>query len=224
MISNGSSFGDSETAIGFMASKWVPKWYWIFILSLDWSCTQNEAQLHWYFSNYLEKRDFFTNESKHRHIIYHWKSFFVTINNAILLTQNKVSFGSDQISKFCQFVRKCVPSIWAFSLWMECTSMTRRSREMDWHLETMVGVTRDSVSLLLRRVPHTRHTCGWRPSWVALQWLGSCLPLFCSFWFIPTGVCLPTRIRRCDRWWAVSVEEREREFSRSQVAAYEWAI
>ena len=53
---------------------------------------------------------FWANDSKHKHIIYHWKWFFATINNLRLLPENKASFGTDQLSKFWQFTSKSVLS------------------------------------------------------------------------------------------------------------------
>ena len=57
------------------------------------------------FKDCLEKYDFFANDFKHRHFIYHWTIFF-TIKNLRLLPQNKSSFGSDQLAKFC--IGKCI--------------------------------------------------------------------------------------------------------------------
>ena len=46
MISNGSSFQNSETAIGFVASKRIREWSRILISILGCLCTQNEAKLN----------------------------------------------------------------------------------------------------------------------------------------------------------------------------------
>ena len=48
--------------------------------------------------------------------------------NSRLLPQNKASFGSDQLAKFCRFVWKRVPTIRALSARMEGTIGTRRPR------------------------------------------------------------------------------------------------
>ena len=94
---------------------------------------KTRQRLNWQFTDYLKKRDFFTNDSKHRHIIYYWKLFFTTSMDSRSLPQNKVSFRSDQLSKFCQFVQKSVPMIWAFSIQTEYTITTRRLRGIDLH-------------------------------------------------------------------------------------------
>ena len=80
---------------------------------------------------FLEKCDFFANDSKHRQIIYHWKLFFATSLYSGSLPQNKALLGSDQLSKFCHFARKHVPLIRAFSSQMEGTITTRRSKGTD---------------------------------------------------------------------------------------------
>ena len=48
------------------------------------------------------------NDIKHRHIICHWKWFFVTNKNLRSLPKDKASFGSSPLSTFWQFVSKCV--------------------------------------------------------------------------------------------------------------------
>ena len=95
----------------------------------------------------------FANKSKHKHIIYHWKLFSTTINNVRSLPQNMASFGSDQLSKFCQFVRKYVPPIWVLSSWVEGAITKRRWRGVGLHLETTMGVAGDEVS------PWLPYTC-----------------------------------------------------------------
>ena len=64
----------------------------------------------------ISKTCFFTNDTKHRHIIYRWKVFFATIKNLKSLTQNKAPFDSIQLSKSCHFAWKSVQIIWALSL------------------------------------------------------------------------------------------------------------
>ena len=64
---------------------------------------------------YLEKCNFFANDTKYRHIIYCWKVFFDTIMDLRSLPQNKALVGLDQQLKFRHFARKSVPTIWALS-------------------------------------------------------------------------------------------------------------
>ena len=71
------------------------------------------------FKNYLEKYYFFANDSKHRHIIYSWKSFFTTSMNSRSLPQNETLFDSDPLAKFVAFAWKSVLTIQALSSWME---------------------------------------------------------------------------------------------------------
>ena len=83
---------------------------------------------------------FWANDSKHRHIIYRWKSFFATMNNSRLLPGNKASFGMDQLSKFWQFFSKSVIVNLVFSSRIEGTIMTRRTWGIDSCPETAMGV------------------------------------------------------------------------------------
>ena len=48
----------------------------------------------------------FTNDFKHRHIIYRWKWILATIKNSRSLPQNNAPFGSDPLTKFVVSVRK----------------------------------------------------------------------------------------------------------------------
>ena len=67
-----------------------------------------------FFIVFLEKCDFFfANDSKHRHIIYPWISFFSMSLDSRSLPQNKVLFGSGQLSKI-HFAQKSVPMIRPF--------------------------------------------------------------------------------------------------------------
>ena len=50
-----STFTNSETAIGFVALKWVREWSQILIPSPSWPYKQNEATLNWYFSQFVSK-------------------------------------------------------------------------------------------------------------------------------------------------------------------------
>ena len=59
------------------------------------------------------------------------------------LPQNKVSVGSDQLSKFSHFAWKSVSRIWALSLPTEGTITTRKLRRTYWRLELGVDVARD---------------------------------------------------------------------------------
>ena len=95
VISNGSSFQDSKTAIRFLASKQVRKWSRTLISSLCWPNTQNEAQFNWYFLDSIEKRDFLQMNPNIGILYIIGNHFFATINNAKSLPQNKASFGSD---------------------------------------------------------------------------------------------------------------------------------
>ena len=63
-----------------------------------------------FFTVSLENHNFLQTTSN-IHIIYRWKEFFATSIDSRSLPQNKVPIGSDQLSKFCYFVRKSVPTI-----------------------------------------------------------------------------------------------------------------
>ena len=82
----------------------------------------------------------FTNDFKHRHIIYRWKAFFATSINSRSLPQNKAMFDSDPLTKFVFSTRESVSMIWALSSQIEGTIVTRRSRGTCWNLEPAVGV------------------------------------------------------------------------------------
>ena len=74
----------------------------------------------------LEKRDFFANSTKHRHIIYRWKEFFVTSMNSRSLPQNKTLFGLDQLAKCVASAQKSMPTIQALSSRTEGTLLKRK--------------------------------------------------------------------------------------------------
>ena len=132
MISNRSSFWDSEAAIWFVTSKRVYEWSQILISSLDWSYMQNKANVKLAIYRLSRKMWlFFVNDSKYRHNIYRWKSFFAMIKNSRSLPQNKASFGSDLLAKFCYFVRKSVLMIAALSSQMDGT-ISKRSSSWSW--------------------------------------------------------------------------------------------
>ena len=127
VIFNRSLFAKSEIAIGFVASKWVLKWSRILILSLSWSCMQNETKILIINLKTVPKNlTFFANDFKYSHIIYCWKEFFGTIMNLRSLSQNKVLFGLDQLAKFVAYVQKSVSTIRSFSTWTKGTIVTKR--------------------------------------------------------------------------------------------------
>ena len=94
---------------------------------------QTRQRLDSQFTDCLEKCDFFVNESKYRHIIYYWKSFFTTSIDSRSLPQNRAPFGSNQLSKFCYFAWKYASLIRALSSWTKGTIMTRRPQGIDLH-------------------------------------------------------------------------------------------
>ena len=78
----------------------------------------------------LKKRDFLTNGTKYKHIIYHWKAFLATSMDSRVLPQNKALVGSDQLSKFHHFARKSMSTIQALLLWTEGSIVTRGWKEL----------------------------------------------------------------------------------------------
>ena len=148
-------------------------------------------------------------------ILYTVGKFFATSMDSRSLPQNKTLFDSDQLSKFHQFVRKCVTSIQAPLLQMEGNIRTRRLRGIDWHPETAMKVDKNSVSLLLYCVPHT---CSILPPWVALWQLGNNLPIFGAPWSFFFGSC-GSKCHHCCQshkggeltWGEKNKGERERE-------------
>ena len=93
VIFNGNSFAIFETAIKFLASKRIREWSQILISSPGWPCMQNNVTFNYQFYRLSQKTWLFTNDFKHRKIIYHWKVFLVTTMNSILLPQNTASFA-----------------------------------------------------------------------------------------------------------------------------------
>ena len=101
---------------------------------------------HSYFPDCLEKRDFFLQTNPNIDILYIIKNNFsprLTMRDRYL--KIRLCFGSDQLSKFHQFVQKCVLSIRAFSSRVEGTIRKRRPRGTDLHPEMVVGVARDGI-------------------------------------------------------------------------------
>ena len=75
----------------------------------------------------------FINDTKHRHIIYRWKWNFSMSMNSRSLSQNKASFGLDQLIKFCHFAwKKCAdyPSTFVAS---GATILNGMLKWVDWH-------------------------------------------------------------------------------------------
>ena len=109
------------------------------------------------------------------------------INNTRLLPQNKAPFGLDQLSKFRQFVQKCVPKICALSSQTEGTITTRRSRgnclsqeppsklAREWRSATMSHDPRQA-----RSPPQTTVFHG-EPNWTQLL----CCALVSQLWYVP---------------------------------------
>ena len=83
----------------------------------------------------------FTNDFKHRHIIYHWKTFFYHEYEFEIIT----SIGSNQLAKFVISARKSMSMTRAFSLQTEGTIMMRRPIAIGWNSKPVVGVARDGV-------------------------------------------------------------------------------
>ena len=135
-------------------------------LSLGWPYTQNETILNWQFINCLKKYDFFANDSKHRHSIYRWNSFFVTSIDSRLLPQNKVPFGLDLLAKFCHFARKNISMIRALSFLTEGTIRIKRPRGIDWYLRWPLKLAGGWQKML---GSHSLPTCGPPPSTAAIR-------------------------------------------------------
>ena len=93
--------------------------------------------------NLSRKMWFLANEFKHKHIIYHWKSFFATNIDSRSLSKNKALFGLCLLSKFCHFARKSVPIIRTLLSWTEGTITTRMLRRNCGGLEPTLGVAGD---------------------------------------------------------------------------------
>ena len=85
----------------------------------------------------------FTNNTKHRHIIYRWKEFFTVIKNLRSLPQNKASFSSDQLENFHHFPWKSVSMIRSLLSWTEGTIMMRRLKGTYWDQEPLSKVAGD---------------------------------------------------------------------------------
>ena len=76
--------------------------------------------------------------------------FFATSMDLRLLHQNKISVGSDQLSKFHYFAQKSVPTIRQLLLQMEGTITMRKLRETYWDLEPAMGVAEDGSATAAR--------------------------------------------------------------------------
>ena len=125
VILNRNLFANSKTVIGFMTSKWVWRWSRL-IPSPCWSCMQNKAKIKLAIYRLSWIMWLFENNSKYRHIIYCWKSFFATSMDSRSFPQNKAPFGWNQLSKFCHFAQKSVLTIRILSSRTEGTITTKR--------------------------------------------------------------------------------------------------
>ena len=104
-------------------------WFWVSIGPTP----KMRQRLNEQFKDCLKKMWLFTNDSKHRYIIYRWKSFFTMSIDSRSLPQNKALFGSNLLAKFCHLAWKNVQTIWTLSSRTEDTIMMRRPRGIDWH-------------------------------------------------------------------------------------------
>ena len=67
---------------------------------------QNEAKIKLIIHILFRKTWFFANDSKHKHIICRWKSFFTTNKDSRWLPQSMAPFDSNLLSKFHHFAWK----------------------------------------------------------------------------------------------------------------------
>ena len=134
--------------------------------------------------------------------VWDWSQFL--IKNSISLLQNKAPFDSNQLSKLRYFTRKSMPT--TLSSWTEGSITTRRLRGIDWHLETMVGVVGESVSLLLGRAPaRAVHRCCW-------QHFGGwemAFPPINVLWFTLASTCASTRHGHRGLQWCRELATRD---------------
>ena len=86
LIFNGSLFANSETVIGFMATKWVWEWFWILIPSPVSSAHKMRQTLTVNFIVYLEKCNFLQTTSNigKLYIVEKYFSSWVWIRNRYL--------------------------------------------------------------------------------------------------------------------------------------------
>ena len=150
-------------------------------LSLDsWQQNESETKFNWHFSQFVSKNvTFFTNNIKHRQIIYRCKTFFVKSTNSGLLPQNKNLFGSDPITKFF-IAQKYMPIIWVLLSKMKGTILKGNLWWTVWHLEWAMEVAgvRQSVAVNVRHLPRA---CSWSTTGSLQPW--SCI---LPFWLPPS--------------------------------------
>ena len=113
--------------------------------------TKQDKFFNYQFTNYLEKCDFFVNDSKHRHIIYCWIAFFTTIKNSRSLPQNKALFGLDQLVKFADDPGTFIGNR-RYHLEEQVVVSTLEPR-------TASGLAREQMSNTVNRAHYTRLLC-----------------------------------------------------------------
>ena len=147
VIFYGDLFDKFETAIGFMASKWVQGWSWISISSPGWPSMQNETTLIDIFSSKSVIFKTLLNIGN----IYHFEAFFAMINNLESLPSNSPPFGLDRALK-ARIARKMKNFSgnfqWSIWVWMERWA----------HVQLIGG--RISEIQWLDRQKNTRNCCG----------------------------------------------------------------
>ena len=161
IIFNGNSFANFEADIGFVSSKQVCEWSQILISSSGWPCTQNESKFKLSIHRLFRKTWIFANDFKYRHIIYHWKEFFITCMNLRLLPQNNAPFSSDPLAKFVIFCTK-----------MHADDPGTFVRNKGYHFEEEAKMSvlgpwtssgsckRRCFAVILSRLPHMRSIIG----------------------------------------------------------------
>ena len=89
---------------------------------------------------------FFANDSKYTHIIYRWKLIFTMSMDSRSLPQNKASFSSDLLTKFCHFTQKSVSMIRELPSRTEATTVTRKVCWAFWYQGWPPKLTEDRRS------------------------------------------------------------------------------
>ena len=116
VISNESSFQDSKTAIGLVASKRVQNWSQILILSPGWPCKQNEVQIKLVFSKLSRKMLFFFLQTNLNigilYIVENHFSQWLTIRDCYLKTKLVWLRSTVRVSPIC--METCVVDLGLF--------------------------------------------------------------------------------------------------------------
>ena len=157
-------------------------WFWVPVGPTH----KMREKLNWQFTICLEKCDFFANDSKYRHIIYCWKSFFATNMDSRSCLKIRLRLARIYSQSFSISHKKSVSMIRALSSWTEGTISKSKLRWVIWSPRPVVRMAREWCFTTISLWPPTRHA---PPPTVTTGYWGPAHLYFGTSWSSLTYAC-----------------------------------